>query len=471
VSGDHAKEVRLFDIGPIARVWYRDVRTVLRGERLGIAGRRAAADAVAGTVAAAAVFGTFAFIAWRTIQGVISLGSLVMYYQAFQTSLNSLQSVLGGLAGLYEDGLFLAYYQEFMELEPEIRAPAEPRPVPRPVRQGVRFEGVGFSYPGSERTAIERLDLELRAGEVTALVGGNGSGKTTLVKLLCRLYDPAEGRVTFDGVDVREMDPAELRRGMSVIFQDFTRYQLTALQNIWVGDVHLREGEEGIEAGGLTAAAQAEPGRGRGAGRGREDGSGASGAQDGGRRRALRGLWGSRGDGATGGRGDGRQTVEEAAAADGRFGDGAPPAIRQAAREAGADELIAGLPHGYDTMLGRWFTGGEELSIGEWQKVALARAFLRSADVLVLDEPTSALDPLAEREVFDRLRSVADGRIVLIVSHRFSTVYGADRIHIMDDGRVIESGSHDELVDLDGVYAAMWRAQGAPSRDVGRDGP
>ena len=157
--------------------------------------------------------------------------------------------------------------------------------------------------------------------------------------------------------------------------------------------------------------------------------------------------------------------------ADGRFGDGAPPAIRQAAREAGADELIAGLPHGYDTMLGRWFTGGEELSIGEWQKVALARAFLRSADVLVLDEPTSALDPLAEREVFDRLRSVADGRIVLIVSHRFSTVYGADRIHIMDDGRVIESGSHDELVDLDGVYAAMWRAQGAPSRDVGRDGP
>jgi len=483
VSGDHAKEVRLFDIGPIARVWYHDVRTVLRGERLGIAGRRAAADAATGVIAAAAVFGTFAFIAWRTVQGLISLGSLVMYYQAFQTSLSSLQSVLGGLAGLYEDGLFLVYYQEFMEMEPQIKAPAQPRPVPRPLHDGVRFEGVRFSYPGSERTAIEKLDLELRAGEVTALVGGNGSGKTTLVKLLCRLYDPEEGRVTFDGVDAREMDPTELRRGMSVIFQDFTRYQLSALQNIWVGDVALREGGEGLAAAGLSAAARCS-----GSDNGKLSRFGKGGhrrADDG---RVPRGVWGagSASPPAAGGGGakPGAGTpvgVETAVAPDARPRSdaapgaaapqgGVPATIRRAAREAGADELITGLPHGYDTMLGRWFTGGEELSIGEWQKVALARAFLRSADVLVLDEPTSALDPLAEREVFDRLREVADGRIVLVVSHRFSTVYGADRIHIMDGGRIIESGSHEELVGVDGVYAAMWRAQGAPSRDMGRRG-
>jgi ATP-binding cassette subfamily B protein len=426
VSGDHAKEVRLFDLGPVARTWYRDMRTVLRGERLGLAGRRAAADAVAGVVAAAAVFGTFAFIAWRTVQGVISLGSLVMYYQAFQTSLSSLQSVLSSLAGLYEDGLFLGYYHEFMTLEPQISAPAHPRPVPRPPQQGVRFEAVGFSYPGSERTAIEGLDMELRAGEVTALVGGNGCGKTTLVKLLCRLYDPDQGRVTIDGVDLRDTDPTELRRGLSVIFQDFTRYQLTARQNIWVGDVSLPDDGAGPEA----AAA-------RRVGSGPEAAAASVSAQ-------------------AAATAAGAEQPDAASVS-------AQAAIERAAGLAGADQVIAGLPDGYQTMLGRWFQGGEELSIGEWQKVALARAFLRGAGILVLDEPTSSLDPLAERQVFDRLREVAADRVVLVISHRFSTVYGADRIHIMDAGRIIESGSHEDLVARDGVYAAMWRAQGAPS--------
>ncbi len=435
VSGDHAKEVRLFELGPVARTWYRDMRTVLRGERLGLAGRRAAADAVAGVIAAVAVFGTFAFIAWRTVQGVISLGSLVMYYQAFQTSLSSLQSVLSSLAGLYEDGLFLGYYHEFMTLEPQISAPAHPRPVPRPPQQGVRFEAVGFSYPGSERTAIEGLDMELRAGEVTALVGSNGCGKTTLVKLLCRLYDPEQGRVTIDGVDLRDADPTELRRGLSVIFQDFTRYQLTARQNIWVGDVSLPDDGAGPEAAAARSAGSGPDAADAGAG---PEAAAAS------------------------------VSAQAAAAAAGpeqpdAASVSAQAAIERAAGLAGADRVIAGLPDGYQTMLGRWFQGGEELSIGEWQKVALARAFLRGAGILVLDEPTSSLDPLAERQVFDRLREVAADRVVLVISHRFSTVYGADRIHIMDAGRIIESGSHEELVARDGVYAAMWRAQGAPS--------
>jgi len=440
VSGDHAKEVRLFDLGPVARTWYRDMRTVLRGERLGLAGRRAAADAVAGVVAAAAVFGTFAFIAWRTVQGVISLGSLVMYYQAFQTSLSSLQSVLSSLAGLYEDGLFLGYYHEFMTLEPQIRAPAHPRPVPRPPQQGVRFEKVAFSYPGSGRTAIEGLDMELRAGEVTALVGSNGCGKTTLVKLLCRLYDPDQGRVTIDGIDLRETDPTELHRGLSVIFQDFTRYQLTARQNIWVGDVSL-------------------PGDGAGPGAARGEAPGPHAAAASASAQAAAAAAGAE-------QPDAASVSTQTAGAAGlstAASVSAQAAIEGAARLAGADQVIAGLPDGYQTMLGRWFQGGEELSIGEWQKVALARAFLRGAGILVLDEPTSSLDPLAERQVFDRLREVAADRVVLVISHRFSTVYGADRIHIMDAGRIIESGSHEELVARDGVYAAMWRAQGAPS--------
>ncbi|MBM3148335.1 MAG: ATP-binding cassette domain-containing protein [Actinobacteria bacterium] len=270
--------------------------------------------------------------------------------------------------------------------------------------------------------------MELRAGEVTALVGSNGCGKTTLVKLLCRLYDPDQGRVTIDGIDLRETDPTELHRGLSVIFQDFTRYQLTARQNIWVGDVSLPDDGAGPgaargEAPGLRAAAGAE----------QPDAASVS-----------------------------TQTAG-AAGLSAAASVSAQAAIEGAARLAGADQVIAGLPDGYQTMLGRWFQGGEELSIGEWQKVALARAFLRGAGILVLDEPTSSLDPLAERQVFDRLREVAADRVVLVISHRFSTVYGADRIHIMDAGRIIESGSHEELVARDGVYAAMWRAQGAPS--------
>ncbi|MFA4965264.1 MAG: ABC transporter ATP-binding protein [Thermoleophilia bacterium] len=377
-DGNHAKEVRLFELGETFRARYHELRRVLRRERLSITARRSLADLASQAVATLAVFGTFAYIAWRTIQGAISLGSMMMYYTAFNTGLSALQSVMGGVAGLYEDNLFLTYYHDFMALEPKVVDPPDPRPLPRPMRDGVVFESVTFNYPDTTRTALADVDLHVRPGEVTALVGANGSGKTTIVKLLCRLYDPQHGRVTLDGVDLRELSVTELRRGISVIFQDFAKYQLSARQNIWVGNVARPEDD---------------------------------------------------------------------------------PAIEEAARAAGADAVIGELGRGYDSMLGKWFEEGEELSIGEWQKVALARAFVRDAEILVFDEPTSALDPVSEWHAFEHIRALARGRAVILISHRFSTVRNADRIHIVERGHIVESGTHAELLALDGSYARMYEVQ------------
>jgi len=377
-DGTRAKEIRLFDLGALFMGWFRDLRKVLRRERLRITMKRSAADLGAGAGATVAVFGTFAYIAYRTIYGTISVGGMVMYYQAFQTGLSALQSMLTGLAGLYEDNLFLTYFYDFLALKPKLVEPAQPKHVGHPLQEGVVFHNVSFRYPETERTALADISLAIRPGEVAALVGANGSGKTTLVKLLCRLYDPQAGCVTMDGVDLREMSRDELRRHISVIFQDFSQYQLTARQNIWIGNTHLDPGDASVEA---------------------------------------------------------------------------------AARESGAHDVLSGLRKGYETMLGKWFEDGEELSIGEWQKVALARAFVRDSDIIVLDEPTSALDPLAEWKIFTRIRELAQERAVVLISHRFSTVHTADRIHILDQGRIIESGSHAELMRLGGVYAQMYEVQ------------
>jgi ATP-binding cassette subfamily B protein len=377
-DGTRAKELRLFGLGELFRRMYRDVRLILRTERIGIARRRAVADFGSAALAVLAIFGALAYIVWQTIAGAITLGSMVMYYQAMQTGLSSLQAVLGGMASLYEDNLFLTYYHEFMELEPRVLPPAQPAPVPRPMTEGIHFEDVDFSYPDTDRTALQGITLTVRPGEVAALVGPNGSGKTTLIKLLCRLYDPSAGAITLDGADLRSFDVDELRRQMSVIFQDFAEYQFTARENIRVGNVDL--------------------------------------------------------------------------AAD-------DPAIEAAAADAGVDVVLRGLPHGYDTMLGKWFDEGEELSVGEWQKVALARAFVRDAQILVFDEPTSALDPETEWRVFRHIKALARGRAVVLISHRFSTVRSADRIHILDGGRIIESGAHDDLMALGGRYARMYEVQ------------
>jgi ATP-binding cassette, subfamily B, bacterial len=374
----HAKEIRLFGLGDRFRGWHRELRRQLRRELIGLTGRRSLAELAAGACAVVAVFGTFAYIAWRAIHADITVGEMMAYYLAFQTSLGSLQAVLRGFASLYEDSLFLTYFDEFMALEPHVLPPAEPRRVPRPMSEGIRFENVDFSYPDTERIALQDISLTIRPGEVTAFVGPNGSGKTTLVKLLCRLYDPAGGAITVDGVDLRQFDVVDLRRHMSVIFQDFAQYQLSVRENIRLGNVMLDEADTAIE---------------------------------------------------------------------------------DAARDAGAHVVISSLRHGYSTVLGKWFDEGEELSVGEWQKIALARAFVRDAQIMVFDEPTSALDPQAEWDVFQHIKELAGGRAVVLISHRFSTVRTADHIHIFDHGSIVESGTHDELMALDGRYASMYEVQ------------
>jgi len=378
LTGDAAaKEVRLLGLGRLFMGIFRDIRRTLRRERLEMAFHRTTADLLTQVAAAIAIFGAYAFIANRTIQGAITIGALVMYYQAFQRGQNSLRDMLNGMAGLYEDSLFLKNLHEFLNLPPRISAPARPQAVAPPATEGIVFDHVSFDYPDGARRALADLSLTIHPGEHIALVGPNGSGKTTLIKLLCRLYDPTKGRITWDGTDIREFDPQALRRLIGGVFQDFVRYQFSARDNIRFGDA-------------------------------------------------------DRADNAR---------------------------IEAAARNSGADGVIAGLPKGYDTILGTWFAGAEELSIGQWQKIALARAFVREAPLVVLDEPTSALDAASEYAVFDRFNRLMAGRAAVLVSHRFATVRMADCIYVMDEGRIIEHGSHDQLMRTDGMYARLFALQ------------
>ncbi|MGD0507876.1 MAG: ABC transporter ATP-binding protein [Terriglobales bacterium] len=374
----HAKEVRLFGLGELFIRRYRGLRETLRRERLRLTARRALADLVTQFAGAFAVFGALAYLARQTMLGAITLGGLVMYYQAFQTGQSYLREILGGLADLYEDSLFLTNYYEFLELQPRIVSPPSPRPLPQPMQRGIVFNHVRFSYDGCERPVLNDITLTIHPGEHIAFVGLNGAGKTTLIKLLCRLYDPTAGNITLDGIDLREFDLALWRQQISVLFQDYARYYLTARENIWLGNVLLAPDHDRI-----VTAAQA----------------------------------------------------------------------------AGADRVIGKLPHGYDTRLGKLLHDEQELSIGEWQKIALARTFIRDAQIVVLDEPTSALDAFAEREVVEKFRQLAADRTTILISHRFSTVRMADRIFVLENGGIAESGSHDELMRQGGEYARMFESQ------------
>lgn len=374
----HAKEIRLFDLGSLFMQRFRDVRRKLRQGRLAIMRRRSIADFAAQTFATAGIYGSYAYVAYQAILGKITLGDLVMYYQAFQGVQGSLQGILGSLAGLYENNLFLSDLYEFLDLKRTVIEPVHALPVPQPMQRGIVLDHVSFQYPAGTRRAIEDISLAIRPGEVVALVGENGSGKTTLIKLLCRLYDPTGGTITVDGIDLRQFETKALRHEIAIIFQDYAHYHLTARENIWLGNTDLPPDHERVSA---------------------------------------------------------------------------------AARRSGADEVINALPHGYDTILGKRFAEGEELSIGEWQKVALARTFMRDAQIIVLDEPTSSMDAKAEYEVFQSFRQLVSGRTAILISHRFSTVRMADRIYVLKQGSVIEGGTHEELVRVGGTYARLFEMQ------------
>jgi len=377
-DSNHAKEIRLFHLGDLFRERFRDLRSDLRTGRLSLARTRTMANVLSNAIAIIALFGSYAFIAYVGLTGAITIGDLVMYFMAFQLGLGYIQAILGTLAGLYEDNLFLTNFYQFLDLKPAILPPAQPVPVPKSLSQSVEFRNVHFSYPGGKQDAIAGINLNIHPGEVIALVGENGSGKTTLIKLLCRLYDIDDGKITVNGIDLREFDPVAWRKEISIVFQDYVHYYLSAAENIWVGDI------------------------------GRE--------QD-------------------------------------------PARIALAADRSGVDPVIRRLPEGYQTKLGHWFSEGQELSEGEWQKIALARAFFRDAGIVVLDEPTSSLDPLAEAELFNNFRNLLEGRSAVIISHRFSTVQMADRIYLLDKGRIIEQGSHEELLRLNGRYSHLFRTQ------------
>ena len=375
-----AKELRLFNLGPLFRTRFQALRQQLRRVRLALTRRRTVAGLFAQSLTSAAIFGSLAFIAYQAYKGTITIGSLVMYYSIFQLAVGSFSSVLSGIVGLYEDNLFLSNFYKFMDLKPRVQAPANPTPTPTRISRGIEFHDVHFTYPSDSREVLDAVNLSVAPGQVIALVGANGSGKTTLVKLLCRLYDPDSGRITVDGADIRRLDPVEWRRKVSVILQDYVQYGMTAWENIWLGD------------------AEREPDRSR---------------------------------------------------------------ITRAAELSGADSAIRRLPQGYDTPLGFQFKRGRELSIGEWQKVALARAFLRDSELVVLDEPTSSLDPLAEAEVFEHFRRAIKGRSAVLISHRFSTVRMADYIYVLDHGRIAESGTHEDLFGRGGLYARLYSVQAA----------
>lgn len=372
-----AKDVRLYGLTTFFGRRYDEAfrRTM---ETLQVLRRQLTGKTALGTaLGALAVGAVYVYVVWQASRGRLTVGDVALYGGA-ATMLQARLLVVGrGFGQLPVEFAFLPALDRVLRAPPDLPLPACPRPPPRPIREGIVFNDVSFAYAGQSEPVLRGVSFAIRLGESLALVGHNGAGKTTIVKLLLRLYDPVAGRITLDGVDLREYDLEAVRRRMGVIFQDFVRYELTARENIGVGDLE-----------------------------------------------AL----------------------------------GADCTLLAAAGQAGVDGLVRTLPQGLDTQLGRQF-GGRELSGGEWQKLALARAFVRDCDLLVLDEPTAALDVQTEYEVYLRFRELTRGRMTLLISHRFSTVRMADRILYLHDGRIAEEGCHDDLMRLDGDYARLYRLQ------------
>lgn len=373
---DAAPEMRLFGLGPHFRNLFAKLRERLRREEIKLARDEAVSQASASLIGLATMGAALVWMGLRVSRGALSLGDLALFIQAFLQGQRMMRSLLGSAGEIYRNVMFLENLFEFLALQPKVNMPEHPVPHPG-LENALELDNITFFYPGTARPALDRFSLTISAGRITALVGENGAGKTTLIKLLCRFYDPAEGRVLIDRTDIRNLDPDVLRRRITVLFQEPVRYHDTVFNNIAFGDI------------------------------------------------------------------DGRPD---------------PARIEAAAQAAGADAPIGRLPETYSAVLGKWF-GGAELSGGEWQRLALARAFLRQAELIILDEPTSAMDSWAEADWLARFRRLVAGRTALIITHRFTTAMQADIIHVMDKGRIIESGSHPELLELSGRYAVSWMQQ------------
>ena len=382
-SDESAKEVKLFGLSDFLIGRYAKLSAEFYEANKQLAVRRNIVSTLLVTVGTLGYYGAYGVIIYRTVLGAFSIGTLTFLAGSFRASRDLIQRVLLALSNIYEQSLYLSDLFTFFDVRPSVVSKPGARAVPRPIRDGFRFDNVGFRYPGSDRWAVRGLTFDFRPDERVALVGENGAGKTTLVKLLARLYDPDEGHILLDGVDLRDYDLASLRQNIGIIFQDFVRYDFVLRENIGVSQV-------------------------------------------------------------------------EALDDDAR--------IREAARRSLADSVAGRVAKGYDQMLGRRFDGGVELSGGEWQKVALGRAYMREAQVLILDEPTAALDARAEYEVFLRFAELTRGRMAVLISHRFSTVRMAERILVLQGGELVDQGTHEELVARGGLYAELFSLQAAGYR-------
>ncbi|WP_248310493.1 ABC transporter ATP-binding protein [Devosia sp. Root105] len=377
-SADSAKEIKLFGLGEFLSGRFKGLSDQILIENRNLSIKRALQTGLLASISTLTYYAAYAYIVWRTLHGEFSIGTLVFLSGSFSQLNGYLQQILIGFTQIAGQSLYLDDLFSFFEIKPTILDPKHPKPFPLPVKQGLVFENVGFRYPGSENWAVRNLSFAVPAGETLALVGENGAGKTTIVKLMTRLYDPDEGRITLDGIDLKEFATADLRTHIGVIFQDFLRYSFTASDNIGVGRIEVAGDRDRIVS---------------------------------------------------------------------------------AAEQSLADPVIRKLPEGYDQMLGRTFLKGQDLSGGEWQKIAIARAYMRNAEIIILDEPTAALDARAEAEVFTRFKNLAEGTTAVLISHRFSTVRMADRIVVLADGKVEEQGTHAELMANGGRYAELFELQ------------
>jgi ATP-binding cassette subfamily B protein len=385
-SDKTAKEVQMFGLAPWLTERYRDLSQKFYEENRNLSVRRGVVSALLSILGTVGYYAAYVVILIRAVKGDITIGTLTFLAASFGRGRDVIQNILLSASNVAEQALYLRDLFVFLEMRPTIESPPNARPVPAKIQSGFVFENVGFRYPDSERWAVRNVDLVLRPGERVALVGENGAGKTTITKLLARLYDPTEGKITLDGVDLKEYDLVSLRHTIGVIFQDFVRYDMRFDENIGVGEI-------------------------------------------------------------------------DSVRADLDRSNGTPPAISAAAENSLAASLLPRFSKGYQQMLGRRFDEGVDLSGGEWQKIALARAYIRDAQVLILDEPTAALDARAEYEVFLRFSELVAGRMAILISHRFSTVRMADRIIVLRHGKVEEQGSHEELLANGGLYEELFTMQ------------